>query len=241
MGFDGRYGNKICINCFVLNHLCSMWSSADWFPPFKQAFKKEVAWKEHCTYLWVVLLSSLVMPQNRWTPPHPHKLCTWADGIAWTQVRDLHQEETINKSCRHSPMAGIRMTCTASLQAPQSVSTLPPRGADTRDCCSCPNISLYPTCLASLQPSEGRQAYTWCSNSMWYTFQNIHRIENEYCHLISSGIFWNTSIKTLLNEGGICFMKKMQMSSPWKCIFIVLKPSQHVDPYCYCYITTLKD
>lgn len=121
-GMDGINGSKICVNCFVLNRLCSMWSSTDWFPLFKQYSSYM---KGHCTYLWLVPLHYGDISEEVDTSP-PTYCCTWAGRTAWMKVRDLCQEETIYKCCRHNPMAQTGLTCTASFWAPQSVSTPPP-------------------------------------------------------------------------------------------------------------------
>lgn len=115
MGFDGRYRNKICINCFMLNNLCSMWSNADWFPHFKQDFNTEATWKEHCICLWVVPLSS-----SWWCLRAGGHLPTYLSCAPGLTEEPGHRWEicTRKKSCRHSPMAEIGITCTASLEFP---------------------------------------------------------------------------------------------------------------------------
>lgn len=170
MGLDGIYGSKICINCFMLNHLCSMWSSTDWFPLFKQysSYMKDTA------PIFCLFHSIMVMSQKRWTPPHLH---TWAGSTAWMQVRDLCQEETIYKCCRHNSIAQTGMTCTASLQAPQSVSTPPSHPAPTLSCI--PPAWQVSTPLragrltAKVQPFSVVHAFTWENH-----IPKIHITEN---------------------------------------------------------------
>lgn len=118
--------------------------------------------------------SIMVMSQKRWTPPHLH---TWAGSTAWMQVRDLCQEETIYKCCRHNSMAQTGMTCTASLQAPQSVSTPPSHPAPTLSCI--PPTWQVSTPLragrltAKVQPFSVVHAFTWENH-----IPKIHITEN---------------------------------------------------------------
>lgn len=115
MGFDGSYRRIICINCFMHNHFCSMWSSADWFSAFKQACNTAGTWREHWTYVWVVPLSSLwwCLRTGRQLPIHtcPALGLSVQPGHRW---EICIRKKQICKSCRHSPMAESRMTCTAS-------------------------------------------------------------------------------------------------------------------------------
>lgn len=186
--------------------------------------------KGHCTSLWVVPPSSLWWCLRIGGHLPTYISPTQALHLGWQYSLDhrweiCNSKKPIFKSCRHSPMAEIGMTCTASLQTPQTVSTPPPppRGADTRAGwarCSCPNILLYATCLASLCSCEGRQAHSQGASTEYGTCFYLGKSPSEKftdltmssgfisSHFISSGIYWNTSIKALSNAGRICFLKK---------------------------------
>lgn len=149
MGFDGRYGSKICINCFTLNHLCSMWSSTDWFPPFKQAFHTAARWKD--TALIFGLFHSLNCGDSpeEVTPPH---LPTAAPGLT---AQSLDTGERSARAADTTPwhrqgwlVLPLYSGTAGSAECVYTTTT------------SCPSVFLCPTCLASLHSSEGRQVHS---------------------------------------------------------------------------------
>lgn len=162
MGFDGRYGSKICINCFTLNHLCSMWSSTDWFPPFKQAFHTAARWKD--TALIFGLFHSLNCGDSpeEVTPPHLPTAAPGWQHRAWTQVRDLQELQTRPHGTDRD---GLYCLCTLVLQALQSVSTPPPHPAPAFSCAPPAwQVSTPPRAgrfTAKVQPFSWGHAFTW--------------------------------------------------------------------------------
>lgn len=145
MGLDGIYGSKICINCFMLNHLCSMWSSTDWFPLFKQYSSYM---KGHCTYfLFVPLHYGDVSEEVDTSPP------TY---LGWQYSLDAGERSVSGRNNLQVLQTQLHGTDRDDLyclfaSSPECVHTT---------ITSCPNTFLYPTYLASLHSSESRQAHS---------------------------------------------------------------------------------